>query len=182
MNAKNWIRCPINTESKGITFVKEFSLRNQAGKATLRISSVGLFAAYLNGKRLGRGVLTPGYTQYHHRVQYMTYDITGLLTGQNRLEVMVGPGWAVGRLAYDGGRSVYSDHVALNLLCKGTDVSGATFGFVSDESFEVYTSPVIFSDIYGRLCLISVRRKCTKKKKFQLILNCLIPYIIWTYQ
>lgn len=55
MNAKNWIRCPINTESKGITFVKEFSLRNQAGKATLRISSVGLFAAYLNGKRLGRG-------------------------------------------------------------------------------------------------------------------------------
>lgn len=148
MNAKNWIRCPINTESKGITFVKEFSLRNQAGKATLRISSVGLFAAYLNGKRLGRGVLTPGYTQYHHRVQYMTYDITCLLTGQNRLEVMVGPGWAVGRLAYDGGRSVYSDHVALNLLCKGTDVSGATFGFVSDESFEVYTSPVIFSDIY----------------------------------
>ena len=24
MNAKNWIRCPINTESKGITFVNIF--------------------------------------------------------------------------------------------------------------------------------------------------------------
>ena len=56
--------------------------------ATLRISALGLYRAFINGKRVGEDLLTPGWTCYDDRIAYQTYEVSQLLqVGENRIEI-----------------------------------------------------------------------------------------------
>ena len=69
MNADAWIKSPKNMGDASVCFVKTFDAAPDVTSGTLCVSAIGLFEAKLNGQKLGRGVLTPGYTDYDHRVQ-----------------------------------------------------------------------------------------------------------------
>jgi alpha-L-rhamnosidase len=72
---------------------KEFTAPAQVKRATLYISGLGLFEAYLNGEKVGCDVLVPALSEYEKRVYYLTYDVTKLLRpGANGLGVMLGNG------------------------------------------------------------------------------------------
>ena len=60
-NAK-WITAPCLSTGMAFHFRRDFSLKKQIKKATLEVSSVGNYAAYINGNRIGKDVLTPGWT------------------------------------------------------------------------------------------------------------------------
>jgi len=99
----SWIKDPAkvpvgNTglygDSPAPLFRKTFSLNKKIKKATLHISGLGCFEAYLNGKKIGNGVLEPGQTDYSKRVFYNSYDVSGMLSQtDNCLGVMLGNGW-----------------------------------------------------------------------------------------
>ena len=75
-------------------FRREFSLAKAPARARLYITSRGLYQAEINGKAVGDQVLTPGWTSYGERIQYQTYDVTGLLRkGGNAIGVRLGDGW-----------------------------------------------------------------------------------------
>ena len=59
---------------------KNFELRKSVESARLYISSLGLYRAEINGNKIGDQQLTPGWTSFHSRIQYQTYDITTLLS------------------------------------------------------------------------------------------------------
>jgi len=72
---------------------KEFEVKGQVKRATLYISGLGLFEAYLNGEKVSHDALVPGLTDYDKRVFYLTYDVTRLLRpGSNALGVILGNG------------------------------------------------------------------------------------------
>jgi alpha-L-rhamnosidase len=72
---------------------KDFTAPAQVKRATLYVSGLGLFEAYLNGEKVGHDVLVPALSEYEKRVYYMTYDATKLLRpGSNALGVMLGNG------------------------------------------------------------------------------------------
>jgi alpha-L-rhamnosidase len=72
---------------------KEFNVQGQVVRATLYFSGLGLSEAYLNGAKVGDGVLVPALSDYDKRVFYLTYDVTGRLTpGANALGVILGNG------------------------------------------------------------------------------------------
>jgi alpha-L-rhamnosidase len=72
---------------------KEFKAPGQVKRATLYVSGLGLFEAYLNGTKVGRDVLANTLSQYDKRAYYSTYDVTKLLRpGQNAIGVMLGNG------------------------------------------------------------------------------------------
>jgi alpha-L-rhamnosidase len=75
-------------------FRKEFSIKDQAvRKATLYISGLGLYEAFINAERVGGQVLSPTPTDYSQTVKYNTFDVTPLLTaGQNAMGVVLGNG------------------------------------------------------------------------------------------
>ncbi|WP_323137517.1 alpha-L-rhamnosidase N-terminal domain-containing protein [Streptomyces albogriseolus] len=78
---------------------REFSLRQaRAERARLYVTALGLYEAHLNGVRVGRDHLAPGWTDYRTRVQYRTHDVTQLVRsgGGDALGVCLAPGW------YDG--------------------------------------------------------------------------------
>jgi alpha-L-rhamnosidase len=72
---------------------KDFTASAQVKRATLYVSGLGVFEAYLNGEKVGYDVLVPALSEYNKRVFYMTYDVTKLVRpGANALGVMLGNG------------------------------------------------------------------------------------------
>ena len=81
----------VGTQSSFVA--REFEM-GQGGPAILHISAQGLYRAFVNGARVGKDLLTPGWTCYDDRIAYQSYDVSTLLkTGQNRLEIWLGDGW-----------------------------------------------------------------------------------------
>ena len=74
-------------------FRKAFKIDRPAARALLRISGLGQFEAHINGVKVGRSELAPGWTDYRKRVLYDTYDVTSMLrAGPNVIGVMLGNG------------------------------------------------------------------------------------------
>jgi alpha-L-rhamnosidase len=73
---------------------KEFTLAKKVAGARLYISGLAYYEAVINGKRVGRQVLDPGYTNYNGTVLYATHDVTDLVArGGNVIDVTLGRGF-----------------------------------------------------------------------------------------
>ena len=143
-----WITSPVDSKQAAYTFRKSFCPQKSVKKATLCVSAMGLYALYINGSRFGKGVLTPGWTSYKHRVQYQTYDITACIVEDTVIECSVGQGWAVGHIGIDNENHYFADHTSLIAWLEVEYTDGTDERVVTDESWEVYTSSVVFSEIY----------------------------------
>jgi alpha-L-rhamnosidase len=78
---------------------REFTLPGPVRRAVVFASALGLYELHLNGRKVGDRALAPEWTDYHRRVQYQGYDVTGLLApGANAIGAMLAPGWFAGQL------------------------------------------------------------------------------------
>ncbi|HEX8984629.1 MAG TPA: glycoside hydrolase family 78 protein [Bryobacteraceae bacterium] len=76
---------------------KEFNAPSGLRRATAYVAGLGLSELYLNGRKAGDQVLSPGLTDYDKHVQYVTYDVTReVLAGKNAAGLILGNGrfWA----------------------------------------------------------------------------------------
>ena len=148
MKVQNWIKSPVIIEGATYSFKKGFFVDGDVKKATLSVSSLGVYVARLNGERLGKQVLTPGFTNYNARIQYQTYDVTEMLCENNTLDVTVGEGWAIGHYGNRGLKNAYGTEVmaVACLVIEKTD--GSTDVIATDDSWSVSTTEVTYADIY----------------------------------
>ncbi|MEV4281270.1 alpha-L-rhamnosidase [Actinoplanes xinjiangensis] len=80
----------------------EFRLAERPVRARLYATARGVYEPQLNGARVGDRELAPGWTEYHHRIQYQTYDVTDQVrAGDNSLGVVVADGWWSGYVGFD---------------------------------------------------------------------------------
>ena len=148
-----WIISPHHPGSAVELFRREFALTGTIKTATLRVSALGVYTADLNGRRLGPGVLMPGWTSAHNRLQVQTYDVTALLAQENTLTLGLGRGWG----AYILGRArskpfVYQDRMPQPALIAWLEISyedGAVQTVATDADWRVYTSQTPFAEIYN---------------------------------
>ena len=118
-------------------------------RARLYATAHGVYTATLNGRRIGDHVLAPGWTSYHHRLRYQTYDVTDLVReGDNELEVLLGNGWFRGRLGWGDRRAHYGDRLALLAQLEVTTADGAVHVLATDESWTARESGVLADDLY----------------------------------
>lgn len=86
---------------------KEYAVKGEAARARLYITAHGIYEAWINGKRVGDELFTPGWTDYDKCLQYQTYDVTDLLTpGGNAIGVVLGDGWYRGFITFFHARNV----------------------------------------------------------------------------
>jgi len=72
---------------------REFAVQKKVRRATVHMSGLGLSELYLNGRKVGDHVLSPGLTDYTKRVFYVTFDVTKQLKkGVNAVGVLLGNG------------------------------------------------------------------------------------------
>ena len=106
-------------------FRKAFSAAD-IRKARLYITACGLYEARLNGQRVGDFILAPGITDYRKRVQYQSYDVTGLLKdGENILSVQLADGWYRGSTGAWGIRNQYGAETKLLAQLEITHADGS---------------------------------------------------------
>ena len=135
----------IGTAEKANVFCieKNFTL-GAFEKAELFATALGLYFAEINGVRVGRDYLAPGWTSYNKTLQVQTYDVTNLLKpGENVLRFTVAQGWYCGGY-FCGRKRLYGDMsaVAADLAVDGK-ICCAT-----DETWRSEESPIRFSHLY----------------------------------
>ena len=128
-------------------FRKRFSL-SRAKKARLYITACGLYEAHINGQRVGDFVRAPGITDYRKRVQYQTYDVTGLLkAGENTLTVQLADGWYRGSCGAWGLKNQYGTETKFLAQLEITDEKGHVQVIPTDESWDWSSDgPIRFAD------------------------------------
>ena len=126
---------------------REFKLGRPVARARLYITALGLYEAYLNGKRVGTDDFTPGWTDYRRRVQYQVYDVTKeLVAGDNVIGAILGDGWYCGHLAQEG-RQIYGDRPKLLAQLEVTYADGSRDVIVSNGDWKVAGGPILESDM-----------------------------------
>ena len=145
----NWIRAPFKTDEEAITFRREFAVDEEVEKATLFVSSMGIYEARINGQRVTDAVLTPGFTSYKKRIFYQEYDVTHLIENSNLITIGVANGWAVGHFGVGTLKNVFSNHTSVIAYLSVKLKSGEEITLKTDTEWGVYTSEVTFSDIYN---------------------------------
>ena len=146
--AAKWITAPENPGDGAVTYRRSFSIQKPVKKATLNASAMGIYDPWLNGQKVTSSVLNPGFTSYRKRIQYQTYDVSALLTENNLLELGVGQGWAVGYTAWVNSHNYFADHPSVIAWLDITYTDGSSEQIITDENWEVWSSPVLFSEIY----------------------------------
>jgi alpha-L-rhamnosidase len=135
--------------SKGKLLRKEFKLEGEIEFARVYATALGMYELYINGNRIGEGLLTPGWTDYRKRLQYQTYDVTDLLKdSDNAIGASLGVGWYKGNIGWADRRNVYGNRVGLLLQLLVRYKDGREVTVVSDADWKASDSPILYSELY----------------------------------
>jgi len=128
---------------------RELRLAPRVASARLYVTSLGLNLVEVNGQRVSDHLFRPGWTSYDKRLQYDTYDVTGLVrSGANAIAVTLGDGWYRGHLGFEGKRNNYGTRLGLlaQLVVHYSDGHSQVIG--TDGQWKSSTGPILMSDIY----------------------------------
>ncbi|MCA1758803.1 MAG: glycoside hydrolase family 78 protein [Bacteroidales bacterium] len=131
-------------------FRKPFNIQKEISEATLFISGLGHYEAYINGGKVGNSFLAPGWTDYDKTVLYNCYDVTKILNkGNNVIGAIVGNGfYNINRERYRKLVIAYGmPKMICNLQIEYTD--GTIENVITDNSWKTSPSPITYSSIYG---------------------------------
>ncbi len=152
-------------------FRKPFTAR-EVKKARMYISACGEYEARINGERVGNFILAPGSTDYRRRIQYQTYDVTGLIrSGENALTVELADGWYRGSSGAKGRTCTYGTVTRLIAQLEITGTDGKTQTIITDESWQWSNDgPIRFADNEdGEIADASMTPSYTGKAKLSAI-------------
>jgi len=85
LNAADWAALPITASrldvapERPIRFRRTFQVQGGLVRARLYASALGIYTAECNGQAIGDEVLAPGWTSYHHRLRYQSFDVAELI-------------------------------------------------------------------------------------------------------
>ncbi len=144
-----WIQAADEPES--ILVRKEFEVPGGVKRALLHISGLGHYELFINGRRIGEDLLTPGWTNYEKTALYDTIDITDALTeGDNAIGVHLGNGMLRvdrrDRFSKFNG-SFGKKRLIADLVLEFED--GSRKVIATDSSWKSHVGPITFSNIYG---------------------------------
>lgn len=92
---------------------RSFLVTGKVKRVKLVMTALGVYTGFLNGEPLDNQLLRPGFTDYDHRLQYQTYDLTSRIQqGENVIAVILGDGWYRGTLCEEK-RCFYGDKLKL---------------------------------------------------------------------
>lgn len=151
-------------------FIKDFVVDEKALKqATIYATALGIYDAYINGERVGKDELKPGWSNYDESLYYNTYDITEMLMANhnsandinekanpengkssgnnNRIAVMLGTGWWCGRVGF-GTYDYHKPAFVATIRLEYED--GSVEEIHTDESWKyIKDTAVVSADIFN---------------------------------
>ncbi|HEY9127854.1 MAG TPA: family 78 glycoside hydrolase catalytic domain, partial [Acidobacteriaceae bacterium] len=128
----------------------DFEVHKPVASARLYVTALGAYQAFVNGKRAGDDVLSPGWTDYRLRLKYQTYDVTAdVKQGHNALATLVAPGWYSTPLMWFQQPNVFGTTApSLMAQMRIQYRDGSVDWVVSDGHWKAEQSPILKSEIY----------------------------------
>lgn len=128
---------------------REFELKKAVSSARAYVTSLGLYEMEINGRPVGDARFTPGFTSFHKRLQYQTYDVTDCLReGRNAVGVFLADGWYRGHLWFKAVPNVFGRELALLAQIRVEYQDGTMETIGTDTSWQCTTGPILSSDLY----------------------------------
>ena len=128
-------------------FRKEFTVKN-ISRARLYAGCRGIFELHLNGKIVSPDRMSPGWSNFNTRIQYLSYDVTSMLAdGTNTLGAIVADGWYCSYLS-GRRRNIYGEHPELLLQLEVYHSNGSRSVITTGDGWRSATGPYLRSDIY----------------------------------
>ena len=118
---------------------KTFELGSVGGSERLDITALGLYRCFINGRRVGHDLLTPGWTCYDKRLAYQTYDVAEYLkAGGNQIDIWLADGWYRSRLMWTASPLVntWGDAVAAMAEIRESADPGASVILRTDTTWQ----------------------------------------------
>lgn len=122
-----------------------------APDARLFISALGLYRCFINGRRVGDDVLTPGWTSYQDRLSYQSYAVGQLLRrGENTITLWLGDGWLRSTMLWKGVRidNTWGEHLGAIAEIRAGDRAGDRLLLATDARWKSGLTPIVKSGIY----------------------------------
>ena len=157
------------------SFIKKINVKKGLEKAEISVTANGVYEGFIDGKRIGKFFMAPGWTNYEKRLQYQTYDITGLLSeGESELVFTVGNGWYRGTIVR---RKKSRIDTTPNLLAMITLDYGTEKEYIpTDLSWTSKQSKILFSDIYdGEIYDANFEGECAGVRRASANKSVVIP-------
>ncbi len=130
-------------------FRREFTVGSGLLRAVLSITARGVFEPSLDGVRIGRDLLAPGWTDFRKQIQFLSYDLSDRLSpGRHALGVILAEGWCCGNLTVLRMRNVYHPHPELLVHLELIYRDGRRETVLSGPGWKTTTGPVLASDLY----------------------------------
>ncbi len=135
---------------------REFTLDDGHGavaNATLRMSALGVVEAWIDGQRVSDHLLEPGWTSYEWRVRVVSHDVKQRLAHDEPgrtsvLALVVGKGWALGRLGWSGKGAWYADEPAGAAELRIEFEDGHEQVIATDTDWHAVPSGITADDLY----------------------------------
>ena len=150
MNTKaKWIKAVDSLVDICPDFRKSFRAAKKIKHAEACVSALGLYNLYVNGKKIGDHVFTPGYTSYKNRVQFQRYDLTDALSDENEFSILAAKGWCFGALGSPPRPEQTTSEICVIASFEFTYEGGEKEILVTDETWDVYSSKLLYSEHYN---------------------------------
>ncbi|GAA2073929.1 glycoside hydrolase family 78 protein [Actinomadura alba] len=147
LDAQGLLPCPL--------LRKAFTARAVPVRARLYVSARGLYEMRINGVRVGDAELAPGWTDYAHRVQYQSYDVTAAMTeGGNVVAATLADGWWSGYVGFDPRRAGahYGRFPQLIAELHLDYPDGSAEVVATDASWRTHPGPTRYADLLMGEC------------------------------
>ena len=162
MNSPRWIT---NLTASPFYARRLFTVEKTVQSAVIQVTGLGQFNLYLNGQKVSEDILEPGWTDYRKTIQYVTYDVTDLLSsGENVLGIEVGNGWYILDAKEGHGYSFhfppfmppnpnpykpFGEYLVARASLTVTYTDGTTLQIGTDKEWEMHPHAVLWSNVYG---------------------------------
>lgn len=144
-----WICAPAATDS--LLLRKEFIVKPGLKRAIAHATGLGQYEMSLNGAKVGKDLLSPGWTDYNDTILYDTRDITAQLrVGANAVGLTLGNG-----MYHVERRNRFAKFTGsfgpLRAICQiELEYAVGTKDFVlTDESWRTHPGAITYNSIYG---------------------------------
>ncbi|MFE6409923.1 family 78 glycoside hydrolase catalytic domain [Streptomyces sp. NPDC057837] len=131
---------------------REFDVPRRISRARLYISGLAYYEAEINGRRVGRQVLDPGFTDYDETVLYTVHDVTGLVRrGGNAIGVTLGRGFfgMTTPNVWNWHRTPWHSEPRLLARLEVDHPDGTRTTLVTDDRWRMTEGPTLSNSLYA---------------------------------
>lgn len=146
-----WIARSKDDPDRSVYMRKEIEIPSKSiNKARVYVTGLGNYVFKINGEKVGKDLLTPGWTHYPKRLEYQVYDVADYLNEgeKNALGAVLGNMWWSGGLGWEGDQKYSEGPLKFYMQLEMEFDDDSKMTVISDESWKWTNSPIWEDDIY----------------------------------